>query len=203
MPQRDVGIKTVKGGIVSIAANDPTPKIIAFRYNPSALKRELQPQMVGGEEGDRSIAVRFTGAPVQTINIEVELDASDQLGAGDSNAEQYGLLPQLATLELLIYPTSQQINQMQAQLNNGIMEVGPLIAPRTLFVWGSKRTLPVRLGSYSINEEIFDSALRPIRATVTLSMRVLTYLDVDASNPDYNQFMAYQQTLESMAATIS
>jgi hypothetical protein len=174
--------------------------VIAFQYNPASLRRSIQPQQVGGEENDRSEAVRFTGAPVQTITVEIELDATDQLANGDSVAQEYGVLPQLSSIELLVYPTLSQINQNQTALANGTMEVAPLTAPRLLFVWGAKRVLPVRLNSYEITEEIFDRYLRPIRATLQLSMRVLNYSDLDAGNHEYYEFMTYQQNMSTMAA---
>lgn len=193
------GPRTLKGAIVTVDPADSTPQVIAFRYNPSTLKRSLQPQMVGGEDNARSAAVRFTGAPAQTITIEIELDASDDIGSGNRAALQYAALPQLAALELLVYPALAAVNQAQSQLASGVMEIAPLTAPRTLFVWGQKRVLPVRIASYEINEEFFDGRLNPIRATVTLSMRVLTYTDVSADNHAYFTFTAYQQALNTIA----
>ena len=200
MSTRARGPHTLKGAFVTVDQVNPTPQVISFYYNPSSLRRSLQPQQVGGEEGDRSEAVRFTAAPVQTITVEIEIDATDQLDAGGQTAVQLGALPQIAALELLVYPSLAQVNQVQSQLASGVMEVSPLAAPRTLFVWGQKRVLPVRLNSYEISEEIFDSRLNPIRATVTIAMRVLTYSDLDAGNPEYFEFMTYQQTLATMAA---
>lgn len=200
MTRRARGPHTLKGAFVTVDPANPTPQVISFYYNPSNLRRSLQPQQVGGEEGDRSEAVRFTAAPVQTITVEIEIDATDQLQAGGPVATQLGALPQISALELLVYPSLAQINQVQSQLASGVMEVSPLTAPRTLFVWGEKRVLPVRINSYEITEEIFDSRLNPIRATMTIAMRVLTYSDLDAGNPEYFEFMTYQQTLSTMAA---
>lgn len=193
------GPRILQGALVTIDSVDPTPRVIAFTYNPSTLKRSLQPQMVGGEDNARSAAVRFTGAPAQTITIEIELDASDDIGIGNRAALQYAALPQLAALELLVYPALAAVNQAQTQLARGVMEIAPLTAPRTLFVWGQKRVLPVRIASYEINEEFFDTRLNPIRATVTLAMRVLTYTDVSPDNRNYFSFTAYQQALNAIA----
>ncbi len=71
--------KLLKGGIVLI---DPTTsvvlRIIALQYNPDTLSRTLQPQAIK-EGGDRSEAMRLTGPPVETIKVEAEIDATDQL----------------------------------------------------------------------------------------------------------------------------
>ena len=52
------------------------------------------------------------------------------------------------------------------------------MAPLTLFVWGPQRVLPVRLTELSVTEEAFDPQLNPIRAKVSLGLRVLTYNDL-------------------------
>lgn len=193
------GPRTLRGALVSVPQAGGSPQVIAFQYNPATLARGLQPQISGGEEGDRSMQVRFTGAPIQTIEVDVEIDATDSLEREDPVAVQFGIAPQLAALELLVYPTSTDILQRDALLASGTIEVALLPAPRTLFVWGPQRVVPVRLNSYSITEEAFDSSLNPIRATVTLAMRVLTYSDLDSSTRDYHQFLAYQQNLEQLA----
>jgi hypothetical protein len=199
MSTRLRGPFTLKGAFVSIDPSTQAPSVIAFQYNPASLKRELKPEMVGGEEGDRSLAVRFKGAPVETISVEVEIDATDRLESGEATAVAMGIHPQLAALELLVYPQSATIISQENLLASGVIEIAPLIAPRTLFVWGTRRVLPVRLTSYSIAEEAFDGNLNPIRATVSVGMRVLNYSDLDSSNRGYSDFLAYQQSMEAIA----
>ena len=189
------GPQVLKGALVTTSQTNPTPQVIAFQYNPATLRRNLQPQIVGGEENDRSQAVRFTGAPVQILTVDVDFDAADALNDNNSTAIQYGIYPQLSALELLVYPSLTQIQQNQTLLASGTLEVAPLTAPSTLFVWGSHRVLPVRLNSYSISEELFDARLNPIGVTVTLEMRVLNYSDLTSSNSEYGQFLAYQRSL--------
>ena len=195
------GPRVVKGALVSIDPKAPTPRVIAFQYNPATLKRSLKPLMVGGETGDRSQAVRITGAPTETVSIEVEIDATDDLEKGNSVATTLGIQPQLAALELLTFPQSARVITNATLLSVGTIEIAPMLAPRVLFVWGQRRVLPVQLSSYTIAEEEFDANLNPIRATVSLEMRVLTYSDLSASNADYHQYLAYQQSLESLAAS--
>lgn len=195
------GPRVLKGALVSIDPNAPTPRVVSFQYNPGTLKRSLKTQAVGGEAGDRSQAVRITGAPAETLSVEVEIDAADQLEKGDAIAGSYGIHPQLAALELLSYPPSATVMRNAQLLSMGTIEIAPMLAPRVLFVWGQRRVLPVQIASYSISEEEFDASLNPIRATVALEMRVLTYSDLSASNADYHQYLAYQQSLESVATS--
>ena len=72
-------------------------------------------------------------------------------------------------------------------------------APLTLFVWSKKRILPVRLTELSITEEAFDTNLNPIRAKVSLGMRVLSVDDLGFDHKGGNLYMAYHQTKESLA----
>ena len=48
----------------------------------------------------------------------------------------------------------------------------------SLFVWSKNRIVPVRITDFSITEEAFDPVLNPIRAKVSLGMRVLSVDDL-------------------------
>jgi hypothetical protein len=193
------GPRTLKGALVSMNLIDPIPTVVLFQYNPHSLTRQLRPQLVGGEQGDRSQAVRYTSAPTQTISAEVEIDATDGLAAGDPQTVQNGIAPQLAALEQLTYPSLTQVGIDTALFAIGTIEIVPMTAPRILFVWGPNRVLPVRIESYSISEDEFDARLNPLRATVQLQMRVLTYGDVSITDLDYYQFLAYHASQSSLA----
>jgi len=192
------GPNTLKGAFVSVDGS--TTNTLNFQFNPANLKRSLKPQMVGGEEGDRSMAVRFKGAPVQTIDAVIEFDASTALSASVPDIVENGVYEQLAALEVMIAPSCSTINNIQSQLSSGIMEVAPMAAPMIYFVWGKNRVLPVRFSQYSITEELFDGELNPIQVSVSVSMRVLSYSDLDSSNHAYQQYLVYQQTMETLAA---
>lgn len=185
--------RLLKGALVSFDLPNPKPAVIVFQYNPDTLSRTLEAQ-TGGEGAD---ALRIKGAPVETIKLAIELDATDQLEQG---AAATGLHPQLAALEVLIYPKSALVVANTALLNAGTIEILPPQAPFTLFIWGPKRVLPVRLTEFSITEEAYDPQLNPIRANVSLGLRVLSYNDLPAANPGYHLFLAHQIVKETMAA---
>ncbi|WP_322819879.1 hypothetical protein [Chloroflexus sp.] len=186
--------RLLKGALVSFDLPNPQPAVIIFQYNPDTLSRTLEAQT--GSEG--SDALRIKGAPVETIKLDVELDATDQLEQGGAAV---GLHPQLAALEVLIYPKSSLVIANTALLNAGTIEILPPQAPFTLFIWGPKRVLPVRLTEFSISEEAHDPQLNPIRAKVSLGLRVLSYNDLPLTNPGYHLFLAHQIVKETMAAT--
>ncbi len=182
-------------------------RIIALQYNPDTLTRTLQVQGVGQESGDRSEALRLKAPPVETIKLDAEIDVTDQLERPDEGqnriAGQLGLYPQLAALETILYPSSGQLllNHILAQV--GTIEIAPMQAPLTLFIWSKTRILPVRFTEFSVTEEAFDPALNPIRAKVTLGMRVLNVNDLGFDHKGGNLYMIYQRQKESLAARLA
>lgn len=192
--------KLLKGGLVLI---DPetamVQRIIALQYNPDSLSRSFQIKGVGAEGGDRSEALRLKGPPVETIKVEAEIDGTDQLEFADAVATTVGIHPQLAALETIVYPTSGQLLANNRLAQAGKLEITPMETPLTLFVWSKTRVVPVRLTEFSVTEEAFDPALNPIRAKVSLGMRVLTVDDVGFSHKAGTLFMSYLQVKEQLA----
>ena len=194
--------RLLKGGIVLLDSDSgAVQRIITLQYNPDTLTRTLQIKALS-EGGDRSEALRLTGPPVETIKLDAEIDATDQLEFPDQNpnAGQPGIHSQLAALETIVYPKSSQIQQNVALAQSGTLEITPMEAPLTLFVWSKNRILPVRLTEFSITEEAFDPALNPIRAKVSLGLRVLSSNDLLPTHKGFSLFVAYQQQKERLAA---
>ncbi|HEY8158976.1 MAG TPA: hypothetical protein VIF10_09775 [Methylobacter sp.] len=190
--------KVLKGAIVGIDPMNPLASIAVFQYNPDTVTRSLQVQG-SGDGGDRSEAMRLKAPPIETIKMEVEIDATDQLEKADGITTALGIYPQLSALEMLVYPKSALVITNTVLLALGTVEVLPPIGPFTLLVWGIKRVVPVRLTDLSITEEAFDQALNPTRAKVSLGLRVLSYNDLTLTNPGYHIFLAHQIAKEVFA----
>ena len=196
--------RVLKGGLVLLDPVKFTPlpvnNIIVLQYNPDTLTRTLK--IKGAEEGgDRSEALRLTGPPVETIKLDAEIDATDQLESPDQNPNSVssGIAPQLAALETLAYPSSASLQNNFNLAQQGTLEIMPILAPLTLFVWSANRIVPVRLTDLSITEEAFDPTLNPIRAKVSLGMRVLSIDDLNFSDKSGSLYMAYQINKERLA----
>jgi hypothetical protein len=193
----------LKAGLVLIdPASGAVKRVIALQYNPDSLSRSFQVKGVGAESGDRSEALRLKGPPVETFKIEAEIDATDQLEnpGSNPNAVQLGIQPQLAVLELLLYPTAAQLQTNNALSQTGTLEILPMETPLTLFVWSRNRVVPVRVTEFSITEEAFDPTLNPIRAKVSLGLRVLTVDDLGFDHRGGGIYMAYQRQKEQLGA---
>jgi hypothetical protein len=169
--------RVLKGAIIGVDPFNPLASVVVFQYNPETLERTIRPRSAaeGSDQGD---AHRLSGPPEETISLDIELDATDALETAEPLAVANGIAPALASLEMLVYPKAALViaNEVLAAL--GVIEVIPPQAPLTLFVWGPKRVLPVRLSSLTVTEEAFDQGLNPIRATAKLSLTVLTYQDL-------------------------
>lgn len=197
--------RLLKGGIVLIDPGTgilPRPLVIALQYNPDSLSRTLQIKSITTEGGDHSEALRLKGPPVETIKLDAEIDATDQLEFPDQNqtVTEYGIFPQLAALEMIVYPTSRQLMANNDLADAGVLEIVPMETPLALFVWSKTRVVPVRLTDFSITEEAFDTSLNPIRAKVSLGMRVLSVDDLGFKHKGGNLFMGYLQQKEQLAA---
>ena len=188
-----------KGAILSLDATTGIPLgTIMLQYNPDSITRSLKPQSAG-EEADRSEILRLKGPPIETINCDIEIDATDQLAAGKSTAINLGIQPQLSALELLVYPSSAVLIANEVLSLVGTIEILPMESALTVFVWSTTRITPMRITDLKITEEAFDPQLNPIRAKVSLGMRVLNVNDVGFLTPAGALYLIYQIGKEAMA----
>jgi hypothetical protein len=194
----------IRGGLVLVDANSGRAlRIITLQYNPDTLTRSLQIKGVGGDSMEFSEALRLKGPPVETIKLEAEIDATDKLEAADATTLATGLHSQLALLETLVYPASTDLRSNNLEASFGSIEIIAMQKPLLLFVWSRQRVLPVRITELSITEESFDANLNPIRAKVSLGMRVLTVDDVGFDQRGGSIFMSYLEQKEQLAAQVA
>jgi hypothetical protein len=192
--------KVLKGGLVAYQFPELLPTIIVFQYNPDEVSRSIRGRGAGG--GGRGDANRVNGPPEETLSFTVEIDAADQLERPAENALTvgHGLHPVIAALEGLVYPPYPMVIANEALALAGSAFILGEQAPLALLVWGARRVLPVQVESLSIREEAFDQKLNPIRARVELSLKVLTYRDLDVTNPGYWVYLAAFTQKEVLAA---
>lgn len=193
--------RVVRGAIVVIDVDTSAVlRVIALQYNPDVVTRTLQIHAVGDGKPDRSQPLRLIAPPTETIKVDAEIDATDQLEVGDARAVSAGIHPQLAALETLLYPTAAALLARNDAQSGGVLEIAPMEAPLTLFVWSKQRIIPVRITDLSITEEAFDTGLNPLRAKVSLSMKVLSVNDLGFQHKGGSLYMVYQQAKERLAA---
>jgi len=195
--------KPIRSGIVVVDPERGTPqRIIVLQFNPDTLERSLAPQSAGGSgdsggggSGDRNEALRLKGPAEETWKFTAEIDATDQFEV----AAPDGIHPELATLEMLVHPTTAQLIEASRLSKKGTIEISPIEMPLTLFTWGSKRVMPVRITELAINESAFDVNLNPIRAGLSIGMKVLSVSDLPAGHRGADLYMAHLAQKEQLA----
>ena len=193
--------KLLRGGLVLVDPDSGSVRrVIALQYNPDSLSRSLQIQGTG-DAGERSEVLRLKGPAVETIKLDAEIDAADQLEFPDQNANtvQFGIQPLIAALEGLVNPTVAELISGNSLASIGTIEIAPAQTPLTLFVWSAQRILPVRLTDLSVTEEAFDPSLNPLRAKVSIGMRVLSVNDVGFSHKAGTLFLGHLRNQEKLA----
>src|SRR5690348_5902053 len=113
--------RLIKGAIIGLDPMNPLASIVVFQYNPDTMTRRLEARSTGGNDtSDRSEAFRLTGPPKETITLNIEVDATDQLEQANPLAITTGISPTLAALEMLLYPKSVSViaNAALAQVGN-------------------------------------------------------------------------------------
>jgi hypothetical protein len=199
MPTFPNSPKLIKGGVVLLdPESSRVVRVIPFQYNPASVSRSFQIQAVEGEGGERSQALRLRGPAVESLKLEAELDATDDLEDDNETAKEVGILPHLSALEALIYPTSQQLLTNDRLSQEGKLEIIPMETPLQLLVWSKHRVLPVKVTELSVTEEEFNPRLIPIRVKVSLGFRVLSVDDLGFVHKGGSLFMNYLQQKERL-----
>ncbi|MGY2134457.1 hypothetical protein ACW9KT_19675 [Hymenobacter sp. HD11105] len=190
----------IKSGLVLISPETSVvERIITFQYNPDSLTRSFQVKSLSSESANRTDTLRLTGPPVETLKLEAEIDAADQLEVADLVTVQVGIQPQLAALETILYPSSTHLIANNALAQSGTLEIVPMESALTLFIWNKQRIVPVLVTELSITEEAFDVNLNPLRAKVSLGMRVLSVDDLSFNHKGSSLYMSYMQNKEHLA----
>jgi hypothetical protein len=187
--------KILRGAFVEYGLSIP-PLFVVFQFNPVQLTRNRSltfaapsSTQTGGRAGSlRDFHGRYDDLTKlqndqqvriqeEAIGFEIRLDATDKLDEGDTITEQFGIAPQLATLELMVHPKEESLlgQALGALLGSpgGFSFTKKPNPPLVLFIWGRKRVLPVNINSLNITETVYSTDLNPIRATATVNLTVI------------------------------
>lgn len=176
--------KLQKGALVQLveSLSIPLPNIVPFQFNPETMTRTLKPwNPLDVSENNRGLPAPAAQPfdPEETITLQLELDASDQLEDDETIAKTVGVADRIAALEKMMFPGSSPLGQVLELASSLLGGGGPaapkrLTVPVTFLVWGIGRIVPVRITSYSIEEQLFLPSLRPVQAKVSIGLQVLT-----------------------------
>lgn len=180
----------------------PIPNLIIFQYNPETMTRQVvpwQPREKVTYEDDEEAAkatAEFMNElaqpfdPQETFSLTLELDATDALEEPGSHpiAVIAGVADRISAMEMLCYPpgpsalggllnVSVNVSVGGASVGGGLSATADVVpklkVPVVLFFWGPGRIVPVRITSFSVEEQQYSPLLYPIRAKISLGMTVL------------------------------
>lgn len=212
----------LRGAFVEYESNflGPLPNVVVFQFNPEQLVRTVNIPSRGDTSGSRSRTRerRKTQAPpLESFTVTAHFSAADDLGKGGAAAaipRVFGIGPQIAALEKMVYPT----NILGGLLGDAIDAIGDALGggdddaperpvppeqlPRILFIWGLTRVLPVSIKSMSITEQRFDFLLNPVQAQVEIGLEVLS--DLSRGSDDIGEgALTYTQTVKEAQAAVN
>jgi hypothetical protein len=186
----------LRGALVEYSGDflGPIPNLVIFQFNPEQLARTIQIPAPPSETTTRAGAgqrepAQTSTPPTESFSITAHFSAADDLGdggAGSAIPRAFGIGPQLAALEKMVYPAGplsgllgQAIDAIGDALGAGSGDDAPerpiprQSVPRILFMWGVTRVLPVRIKSMTITEQKFDAFLNPVQAEVQIGFDVI------------------------------
>jgi hypothetical protein len=174
----------LKGALVELSEPflGPVPNVIIFQFNPETLSRTLNTWSPEDKDKDGKVLGATQRAapydPQEFFSLTLDLDATDALEEPEKHPVAFisGVADRLAALEKLVYPIGSG-GPVGAALGSllGLVDVAKRgTVPVVLFIWGPGRIIPVRLTSFSVEEQAFSPILYPIRAKVSLGLLALT-----------------------------
>ena len=157
-------------------------RVIPFRFNPEGLSRTVNVQ--GGQappgvESGRGAAPAPSGeAPAdggaatvkESFTIHIRLDFADRDPGLTTLGEEYGIAPEIAAIEDLMYPAPSDADA-SSDGTEAVRAASP--RPTVLLVWGRRNVVPVRITSLKIDESVYNTALNPVRAEIEAALEVL------------------------------
>jgi hypothetical protein len=194
--------KLLKGAIIQFSAPllIPIPNIIIFQYNPETMSRTLTP-WAPPEKDDQGniIDKKITNTlgqpydPAETFSLALELDAADALEEPATHpiAVVSGVADRIAAMEMLLYPPGESTlgGLLTGSLSGSVsLGAGGLSlsstasavikakqdeVPIVLFFWGPGRIVPVRITTFSVDEQAYSPILYPLRAKVTIGLKII------------------------------
>ncbi len=196
--------KILRGAFVEFGISLP-PLIVVFQFNPATISRSRSARpnspknMLSQSMQNTDLIQQLSGSSLfsfrpsarnfrngtaiiveqEKLSFDVRLDATDKLNDGDTITEQFGIAPQLSTLELMMLPKNSSVlgGAISALLGGKPKDFAFFDSQRDppiiLFVWGRKKILPVNITSMQIREEEFSTDLNPTRAVISVSLEVI------------------------------
>jgi hypothetical protein len=218
----------LRGALIEYSGDflGPIPNLVVFQFNPEQIARTInipQPRSQTPHEGARPREPASTGVPpTESFTITAHFSAADDLGAGGAVSaipRVFGIGPQLAALEKMVYPAGPLTGLLGAALDaigsalggggapDPSQPVPREAVPRILFIWGLTRVVPVKIKSLTMTEQKYDFLLNPVQAEVQIGLEInnLATTSTDTIGKGaltYSQVMKDAQSILNLAKAV-
>lgn len=180
--------RMLRGALIEYGSDflGPIPNVVIFQFNPESLTRTIQvpPRNTGAAARETSQAGE---PPVEKVTVNAVFSAAGALNDNNPLARAFGVGPQIAALEKMVYPAGKLSGLVGAALDaigdaisgGGSGKDGPTQPvprqpqPRILFIWGLTRVVPVIIESMVVTEQQYDFLLNPVEAQVSIGLAVV------------------------------
>ena len=213
----------LRGALIEYGSDflGPLPNIVVFQFNPEQLARSFTiPERPGARTPRRRRSLDLDQAPApptESFTVTAHFSAADDLGRGGALSavpRVFGIGPQLAALEKMVFPT----NIIGGLLGGSIDSVGDLVGaartdasrpiprervPKILLIWGLSRVLPVEIQSLSITEQKFDFLLNPVQAEVQIGLAIKSYARNATGDKLGKGALVYTTTVKEVQAALN
>lgn len=201
----------------------PIPNIVLFQFNPEQLARTMEIQQPASTSSNRkqvrtSEPAQTSAPPSEEITLTAKFSAADDLGKGGARSaipRLFGIGPQIAALEKMVYPPAalggaagQAVDKAGDAISSAVGGDAPTrpipreSLPRILFIWGRSRVLPVRVKSMSITEQKFDFLLNPVQAEIQIGLSVVTFAN-NSTDTIGKGALAYSKAIKEEQAVMN
>jgi hypothetical protein len=167
-----------------------------FQFNPETIARTVtipQRAETAGMERPQQERGQTSAPPTESFTLTAHFSAADDLGSGGALSaipRVFGVGPQLAALEKMVYPPrtpggllGAAIDAVATALSSASQSATRTVpreqVPRVLFIWGPTRVLPVTITSLTLTEQKFDFLLNPVQAEVQIGIAVASQPPAD------------------------
>ncbi|MDX2416684.1 MAG: hypothetical protein QNK19_04400 [Xanthomonadales bacterium] len=165
--------KILKGEFALFSPPPKREKRVSFQYNPEQL---IRIKSYNDSSGLISESIRFT--LILHINGLPEYDDPDDFPVS--------IYPELAALERLF--EAQTVRVSSGFPSRRVNKQPSVLA----FIWG-QRTVPIRIQRLVIKEQIFNTELEPVYASIDVQLRLMTAKELANSEIGLEMLRNYQK----------
>ncbi|MES2155564.1 MAG: hypothetical protein V4510_10555 [bacterium] len=193
----------VKGALVTYVVDKPgtPPTVMPFQYNPDTVSWSVRRNDSAGSQESPQDSLRVAGPPSETISLRIRLDAAElkETSNNGDGVSRFGMLPALARLQMLVSPSSDELERARSEASQGHVNPFAFHVPLVLLVLGPNRVVPVKVLDVAAEETLHDARFNPLLVEVSLNLEMLSGRELAAQGIGHLAFRGHVRNREIVA----